>query len=466
MSVPALAGAAPQPRLAGSTGKLSVRWTTPRILQAGLGSIWIGCLVLFLAANAAVQSDRQAVQTIGRDSAPSVIAAAQVRASMADMDANAANLLLGPANGMPEGENSFQADSVDAAHELVAAAENITYGDQERIPIQTMVAGLGDYRQGIAQARLLHARGDEPGALDAYRAATDMMHQTLLPAAVTLGTVNQSYLDQAYQGHQSTAILQELLVGLLGILGIAALVALQVFLSRRTQRTFNPALVLATLVLAVLCVKTITTLSAGSQELKVAKQDAFDSVVALWQARAVAFDANGDESRYLLDPGRANDEQALFLQRTALLVDTGGASLDQAVTAANRGQIQFQGYIANELNNITFPGERDAALAMLQDYAVYMGLDAQIRSFEQAGRHQDAIALDTGTQQGQSDWAFSQFDASLGKVLDINAQAFADSIDRGFALVGWFSLGAPLMLLAVAGLTLLGLWPRLSEYRS
>ena len=39
----------------------------------------------------------------------------------------------------------------------------------------------------------------------------------------------------------------------------------------------------------------------AGHELKVAKEDAFDSVRALWLARAVAYDANSDGSRWLLD---------------------------------------------------------------------------------------------------------------------------------------------------------------------
>ena len=41
------------------------------------------------------------------------------------------------------------------------------------------------------------------------------------------------------------------------------------------------------------------------EDLRVAKEDAFDSIHALWQARAVAYDANGDETRYLLGGPRA-----------------------------------------------------------------------------------------------------------------------------------------------------------------
>jgi hypothetical protein len=434
-------------------------------LQTGLVAVWVLCALYLVVANAAIQGARQAVQTIGRDSAPSIVAAAQIRASMADLDANVANLLLGPPNGMPEVERAIERDRIAITHPLVAAAENITY-DQEWAPIETMVSGLGEYLQQVSEARLLHNRGDSAGALNAYRHATDLMHQSLLPSAVTLGTVNQQYLDLGYQGRRATLLVQEVVVGLLGVAGIATLIVLQVFLARRTKRMLNPSLVLATLVLAVLSFQTVGTLWASSATLKLAKQDAFDSVAALWQARAVAFDANGDESRYLLDPERASAAQTQFVQRTAALVDTGNLSLSQVVDAANSGQVRFKGYLADELNNITFVGERDAALATLSDFVVYLGLDAQIRALEQAGRHQEAVALCIGTQEGQSNWAYDRFDASLSRTLDINEQAFAGAIDQGFALVSWFPLGGPIGLFLVAGLTLLGLWPRLNEYRS
>ncbi len=39
--------------------------------------------------------------------------------------------------------------------------------------------------------------------------------------------------------------------------------------------------------------------------MRAAKKDAFDSILALSQTRAVSYDANADESSYLVDPGRA-----------------------------------------------------------------------------------------------------------------------------------------------------------------
>ena len=41
------------------------------------------------------------------------------------------------------------------------------------------------------------------------------------------------------------------------------------------------------------------------RDLKQIIEDAFDSIHSLWQAAAIAYDANGDESRFLLGGPRA-----------------------------------------------------------------------------------------------------------------------------------------------------------------
>ena len=48
-----------------------------------------------------------------------------------------------------------------------------------------------------------------------------------------------------------------------------------------------------------------------------AKSEAFDSIVALSQARAVSDDANADESRYLVDPARAGQYQQAFEDKSS-----------------------------------------------------------------------------------------------------------------------------------------------------
>ena len=70
------------------------RWTTPQRLHGALGSLCLGALLLSLVAYTGVVQHRYAVQTVGRDAVPSIIAAQSMKASLADLDANVANELM------------------------------------------------------------------------------------------------------------------------------------------------------------------------------------------------------------------------------------------------------------------------------------------------------------------------------------------------------------------------------------
>jgi hypothetical protein len=132
--------------------------------------------------------------------------------------------------------------------------------------------------------------------------------------------------------------------------------------------------------------------------------------------------------------------------------------------------VPFSGYLANELNNITFVGEREAALSAATYWAKYLALDGQIRSLERAGDHAGAVALDIGTNEGQSNWAFDTYDQYVGQLIDINRKEFDNSIQQIFSdLGGATSLGAdtflPILSLFIALLVWFGLQPRIAEYR-
>ena len=102
--VPALqqpATAAPQPAAA--------TWTTPRILVAAQAALWAGAFLFLVTALYATSQHRSAVQTIGKDSAPSIIAAEHIKSALSDMDANAVNELIAPPFKNAEAIKDFEA---------------------------------------------------------------------------------------------------------------------------------------------------------------------------------------------------------------------------------------------------------------------------------------------------------------------------------------------------------------------
>lgn len=124
----------------------------------------------------------------------------------------------------------------------------------------------------------------------------------------------------------------------------------------------------------------------------------------------------------------------------------------------------FTGFLADELNNITFDGEKAAVLKSLSALGIYISIDQQIRQLEQSGKHQEAIALCIGSKPGQSNWAFDNFKNANTKNFDINQAEFDKAIKQAFQDIEGFEVGASVVLSAIALLVLFGLMPRLKEY--
>lgn len=424
-------------------------------------------MLLLVMTIAAVQGQRYAIKTIGKDTAPSIIAAQHIKSGIADLDANAANKLLVDVGKNPAAEKAYDDRRKEVVEATLAAAENITYGDAERNPIRTLFVALGDYRLKIHEARIFQKQKNNTAILEAYRAGADIVDSTLLPAAEALDQTNREALNRIYNKQKFTMGMYLFFVAISSIGLLTILVYLQIFLNRRMRRLLNPMLLLATAIAIFFIGSTFRTLFSASTQLKIAKEDAFESIHALWQVRALAYSANGDESRYLLDASMANKHEQAFATKVAKLAEIPDVETFKRVvnTLTSGGtNVGFKGLFADALNNITFKGERKAAIATLAAFGTYLEIDQQIRQLKQSGNHDAAVALCIGNSQGQSNWAFDRFDSALDKTIVINQQAFDRAVTLGFKDTEGFEITAPIALSAIALLTLFGLLPRTKEY--
>ncbi len=442
------------------------QWNTLQILKGSRAALIALDVLLLIAAIAGARVHRGAMKTVGKDSAPSIIAAQHIKSALADMDADAANELLGAPGAMSDAVKAYEARREEAAEALIAAAENITYGESERAPIQSLQVGMGTYERLIQRARDLHERGDAK-FIAAYRDAGKLLDETLLPAADALDKANNEVLERTYQGQSVKSLSARTLLVLVGLALLGTLVGVQIFLARRTRRTLNLLLLAATLLVGATLQYTVGAMVTEQRQLKVAKQDAFMSIHALWRARAVSYWANSGESRFLLDKEQAADHERDFFTKAAMLAKLPPGMSLADIEARERGGNRvegFSGYLADELSNITFPGERDAAVDTLMRFEDYLAVDRQIRQLERGGKHQQAIELCTGTKAGQSDWAFERFDKALGATLDINQAAFDAAVAKGFSALDGLEIKASVLAAVIALLVLLGLAARIREY--
>jgi hypothetical protein len=436
--------------------------TTPGRLQAAMLILFAGSALFWLITASVFSGLQDAVRTVGRDTVPSIVAAEKMNVALADINTNLANAILAKDDDSKPSWRTIKEDADAAAHALITAGENVTYGLEEEGPIFTIQSNLPVYFRLIGQARSRLQSDPLPD----LRVASDLMQQTIMPAGFALDEANFRHLTAAYDAHRTsqTAAFMALLIGI-GVLG-AFLIGVQIDLTRRTRRIINLPLIAATALLALSGLYLLVAFTVANDELRAAKQDSFDSIHALWKGRAVAYDANAEESLYLLERGSLQQgHQDAFLQKSARLLS--GPSAAEAVAQANaRRYKDIKGFIGDELNNITYPGEREAALELLSTFVDYMDIDRKIRDFERAGRHAEAFALCVGTQPGQSDWAFQRFDKALGKVLDINERFFASQVAGAFSYLSWIPWVVPAVALVVALLAWFGLQPRISEYRA
>lgn len=437
--------------------------STPRRLRFLIVAILILAGLDLLIASGVLARARAAMKTIGHDAAPSIIAAQEISSALADLDANAANYLLGNAVHRKTALEAFEKRRRTITEKLVGAAQNITY-DEEKQPILILVDGIGRYVELVAEMRYRRDTGDDKGAAVVYRNATDFLHQDLLASADRLDDANRKHLDGDYRAQEREDQSAEIIVGFFTCALLAVLLWAQLYLFRKMRRIFNLPLVGATLAGAIFLFYVTSAIASAKDDLRVAKEDAFESIHVLWKARAIAYDANGDESRYLFDKERQAQYEYAFRDKVKRLAATPreGAALADLATSPPA----FSGLFADELKNITFPGEEDAAKTMVRAFAAYWDIDLRMRRLEKSGKHDDAIELCIGVRPDESNAAFDRFDAGLLDVVKINHDAFDRTIAKGESALQRAAWLVPGLAIAIALLGVLGLRARLREYEA
>ncbi len=415
--------------------------------------------------------------------APRTTSAADLDLALNDMDAQAANILLSNGDaGKGRLETPYQkavgfyGDARDEiGHDLRTLAVAAQGDRSDERTVESLTDGFAEYQELIGRALENDGhRGGKAPALADYRKATDLLQQQLVPSARTLVSSNDKAFDAEYSSARSTLSAQLIAVVALGVLLLAVLGALQWYLARRFGRNLNPCVLAATVCTLLAVILGAQLLTSTADDLRGARRDAFDSVVALSRARAIAYDANADESRYLLDPGRRDQYAASFLAKSQELYGIKGATLatyDAGLATSwqaygsDHQDLRFTGEFRRELDNITFAGERAAAEKTVETYAVYQRDDRKIRALLAAGKEDQAVEFCMGWEPGTSNAHFGTWMTALDKVTDINRAHFTISTDEGRSAVTGLLPGAGGLLLAAMALTALGLRPRLAEFR-
>ncbi|MFD4139957.1 MULTISPECIES: hypothetical protein [unclassified Streptomyces] len=442
--------------------------------------ITAACAVLLLLA---AQGAWGTWETVAGRQAPQTVSAAGLNLALNDMDAQAANMLLAGGDA-GKGRMAVPYEKATALYDdarrtisrelrtLAVAADGDARAERT---VETLTDDFARYQELLGRA-LAHADqpGGRAGALDEYRTATDLLAEHLLPEARTLVEANNRAFESTYDAERSRLTVRTGVLAALGVALLAVLGLLQWYIARRFHRILTPGLLAGAVCALVAVVLGLQMLAASSEQLRVARRDAFDSVVALSRARAIAYDMNADESRYLLDPSRRPRYERAFLEKSQQLYGIEGAELgtyDERLAAtwqryrADRSDLVFTGEFRRELDNITFTGERTAAEQTVDTYAVYQRDDRTIRSLVAQGKEREAVEFCISWEPGMSNAHFDEWMDALDRVTGINRAAFDTAAREGRGSVTVLLPWAGAALLVTGALTVLGLRPRLAEFR-
>jgi hypothetical protein len=460
------------------------RWLTNRqalfvliALVAVLATAFGGLL------SSAVADLRDGLRYLGHGAGPQVMVTSDLHLALSDMDAQIGNVLLvGDARNLGVTRDAalrvYEQRREQANRDLQVAIVAAAGDSEAEAQVRGMLSVLGQYEALAAQAVLLdgnahHKPGQAPrAALDLYQQADGLMRTWLVPLADSLNDSRLTGLDSSDQAKRAHARKSAVLAEMSGLVLIAALIALHLTISRRFNRRLSPAIALGTVLATGAVVVSLSLLASGYGDLRRAKTRDFDSAFALSQARAISYDANADEIRYLVDPeGRSQFDQAFFAKSQRIAPLSGDldarrypGALEQARNAYyNDRTVWFHGYLGTEFGDLTASDEKAAAERVLNRYVLYEQDHADIRAKVESGDLRSAITLKT--QSVGPSGKFGDYSQSLDALVRLKQAQLTRHLHDGESPLSGWSVIPWLVVIAVIGLAVAGVSPRLREYR-
>lgn len=415
--------------------------------------VTLAALVALCAATVigalAVRSDAEHLRDA---SAHRAAAAAELRFSLADLDAQRANQLV-PGYDRRDKEvlvgNRLVA--LITARERRAEVSDLlrqlggddAYGDQ----VRDLLDALGRYDDASGRAAYLDEKEpDRPAgyppvaAKDFSAEAGEIMHSQLLPKAATLARAYDEQAADAARAAEDTALRSALTVGALGLLTVLVLLWWQRDLARRHRRLLNPALVVATVAALAVTVAGVVSFTSAANDLEAGVSEGLRPWSRLAQARAVAAESAAAQSRWVVngaDPERRAELDSLIKSLDGLLAPGTYASA----------------------------AERPAYADVATRYGHFRSDDRDLRREMAAGDLDDAVDVLTNVGWRKVGFDFWDFATTLERLTQAQQADFDSRTSQARSeLDGWPAVPLGALGLAVA-LVLVGVRPRLAEYR-
>jgi len=430
------------PRIAHPRRRLrTLLLTTPGRLRLLSICLVIGVALAWAADIGVVSRRHHALSTFGGDSEPLVVLAQRVQTDLSQADASAANGFLAGALEPADEVARYQQGTMEAADDIAQAARDTGTGGPTGLAVRTLAEQLPVYT-GLVQTAVADNRQGFPVGAAYLRSASQLLHAAMLPAAAELAAASAQQLNRQENG--ATAASDGVLVLAGTAVALIVLVVFQAYLARRTRRLFNLGLVVATVVVVVLAIVVLGDLGSERAKVVTGTEHGYAVAARLAQVRVLVFQVDGDESEALIADGTGQ----AFLADADAATSTADADLSQARGAAT---------------------PTPTALAALDraapDLNAFLAVDRTIRTDDANGQHDAAVGLALTPGVTGTNAALQALDGDLTAALAAGQAEFDARVADARHAIGDLPVIATVAAVLAVGLALVGVKPRIDEYR-
>ena len=441
---------------------------TPDILLIIIGGICLFCFTIGISTSVFESRLNYTIKTIGFDTKPSVESAQNLRANLSALYADIANDLL---TNSPIGiSDDFKTDLKNLSDAIVISSKNITY-DNELYLMKDIQPSLTHLYTLIGELRTTKPEDRVKKLIYTSNIEHLMLYASRLEEA------NANPLENAYNYFQQQ---KSYILIFMFVTFIVSLIIIQIWLMKKTNRIFNIPLFIATSIAGLTFVWTTYAIIQEQVTIRVAKEDAYDSLHQLYRAKADLYTMNSDESMWLLDKSHNYDLTFATGAKRVLDIDVKPSNdlsnilndLDKALAFEKNDQSdqatkttpKLIGYLGTEMNNITFGvAERKPATDAIKLFVKYLQIDKQIRDMSVSDM-KGAIALCIGNNEGQSNWTFDRLIKAIDTIIKVNNDEFQSRIDQAANIASYIKWVSIFSLIIIAFLGSFGLWQRYEEF--
>jgi hypothetical protein len=413
----------------------SQAWTTPRRLRISSIALAIVAVTAGVVGGVTMLARQDAANRAVGTAEPLVFDAQTLDVAMSEANTTIAGGFLAGPVGPASVQSGFDQDMAQAASALAAVSQRAGSGSDVSRLLATLTSGLPIYAEEIATAEQYWRQGFPVGA--AYLGeANNLMRTHLVPAATTLYAIEQTRLSHD-DNRASSSILVAVVLILLLIVALAALL-LHIDVARRFRRLINVGLAIAIVAVLALGVWAVVAAVSSGRAVSAAEHRGTSPLGTLTDARIKAQQASADDELSLVTGYSESSYQK----------DYSAAAHSVATLVGAR----TTGWTAAEIGDLS-----EAASA----WSAYGEEHNAIQSSDQTGGLLKAISTD---KSGAAP-AAAAVDAPLSAGVATAVSSFSRNDRSASNDLSWLALGCVVLMLIAAAAILIGVEPRIREYR-